>query len=57
MEKGEDSMNKNLEELARKAKNEYFRKYRAANKDKIKQHQKAYWERQAEKKLKEQGDQ
>lgn len=33
---------------ARKARNEYAKKWREQNKDKVRQHKERYWERQAE---------
>ena len=46
--------NLELENAARIERNEYYRKYRAANKDKIKRINENYWKRKAEKKLNEQ---
>lgn len=36
-----------LSEEAKKLKKEYFRKWRANNKDKVKEYNKRYWERKA----------
>lgn len=36
-----------MTDTATKAKREYMRKWRAANKDKVKAHQQKYWERKA----------
>jgi len=36
-----------MTDSATKAKREYMRKWRAANKDKVKAHQQKYWERKA----------
>ncbi|HHU07387.1 MAG TPA: phosphatase [Clostridiaceae bacterium] len=47
-------MSKALEQLALEEKREYYRKWRAENKDKIKKYQETYWKRKAEQKLKEQ---
>ena len=44
----------NLEELARKERNEYFKNWRANNKENVKRHNQNYWIRKAEKKLQEQ---
>lgn len=46
-------MEKSLDELAMEERREYFRKWRAANKDKVKKHNADYWKRRAEQKLKE----
>lgn len=40
-----------LDEMARRERLEYFRKWRAANKDKVKQHNQDYWKRKAEARL------
>ncbi len=41
-------MNKqDLERIAKEERNAYYREYRRQNKEKIKQHQKKYWERKA----------
>jgi len=40
-----------IEEIAKEEKRSYFADYRAKNKDKIKQYNKSYWIRRAEKKL------
>lgn len=45
-----------IKELARNERLEYFRRWRAANKDKVKKHNDNYWRKQAEKRLKESGD-
>lgn len=42
-----------FDELVRKEKLEYFRQWRAKNKDKVRQHNQNYWQRRAEKRLKE----
>jgi hypothetical protein len=44
---------KTIDELAKKERAEYFRKWRAANKDKVKKHAEDYWKRRAAQKLKE----
>jgi hypothetical protein len=49
-------MKQSIEQLAAEERREYFRQWRAANKDKVKRHNQAYWQRRAEKKLKEQGE-
>ena len=41
-----------LGELFREEKINYFRKWRAENKDKVKKHNENYWKRKAEQKLK-----
>ncbi len=43
---------KNLEEIARQERLAYFREWRAKNKDKVKQHNKNYWLRKAEQRMK-----
>lgn len=45
--------NNNIEELARAERLEYFRKWRAANKDKVRESNRKYWQRKAEKRLQE----
>ena len=40
-----------LTDEARQAKNEYARKWRERNREKVKQHQERYWQRIAEKTL------
>jgi len=42
-----------IDELAKNERLEYFRKWRAANKDKVRKHNENYWRRKAEQKLKE----
>lgn len=42
----------NLDQLARIERLEYFRRWRAANKDKTRQHTENYWRRRAEKRQK-----
>jgi len=44
---------KDIDELAKKERLEYFRKWRAANKDKVRKHNENYWKRKAEQKLKD----
>lgn len=44
-ERKEHMTEEELKELARKKKNEYQRKWRAKNKDKVKQYNKNYWKR------------
>lgn len=39
------------EEVAATIRREYYRKWRAANKDKVRQHNENYWRRKAEKQL------
>ena len=43
----------NIEELARQERLEYFRTWRANNKERVKQHNENYWRRKAEKRAKE----
>ena len=43
----EDNKKKYIEALAREFKREYFRKWRAANKDKVKENNRRYWEKKA----------
>ena len=49
-------MKQNIEQLATEERREYFKKWRAENKDKVKKHSAAYWKRRAEKRLNEQGE-
>lgn len=42
---------KSIDELAAEGRREYYRKWRAANKDKVKIHNSNYWKRKAEKRL------
>lgn len=42
-----------INDMARDMRREYFRKWRAANPDKVKRHNAAYWRKKAERKLKE----
>lgn len=42
-----------LEELARKERLEYYREWRAKNKDKVREHNRRYWERRAARKQQE----
>lgn len=42
-----------IAEMARAERLEYFRKWRAANKDKVKEANRKYWERKAAKRLQE----
>lgn len=42
-----------IDEMARAERREYSRKWRAANKDKVKQHNQNYWIRRAQKLLAE----
>jgi len=43
-----------IDELAKAERREYFRKWRADNPDKVKQHNSNYWRKRAEKRLNEQ---
>jgi len=43
-----------VDELAAEERREYFRKWRAANKDKVAKHNANYWRKKAEQKLQEQ---
>ena len=47
-------MNKTFNEIVREEQREYFRKWRGANPDKVKQYSKKYWEKRAALRLKEQ---
>lgn len=40
-------MGKDINELARQERQEYFRKWRAANKERVKKYNSSYWERKA----------
>lgn len=42
-----------IEELVRMERLEYFRKWRAANKDKIRESNRRYWQKKAERRLQE----
>jgi hypothetical protein len=44
-------MDKHLEALARQERLEYFRKWRAANKDKVKRHNSNYWIKRAKQRM------
>lgn len=44
---------KNLEQLAADERREYMRKWRAANREKVKKHNADYWRRRAERKAQE----
>lgn len=41
----------NIEELARQERQEYYRKWRAENKDSVKKYNADYWRRRAERKI------
>jgi len=43
---------KEIEEMARAERLEYFRNWRTNNKDKVRKHNDNYWKKRAEKKLK-----
>jgi hypothetical protein len=43
--------NPNIEELAAQERKEYFRAWRAANKEKTAKHRRTYWEKRAKQKL------
>ena len=47
--KGAVNMDKTLDEKAREARNKYYREYRRKNKEKVKEYERNYWLRQAEK--------
>jgi len=47
-------MSPNFEEAVKQERREYFRNWRASNKDKVRQHNQNYWRRRAERKLQEQ---
>ena len=42
---------KHMKELIREEKTNYFKEWRAKNKDKVKKHNENYWKRRAEKRL------
>lgn len=44
-----------LEELARKERTEYYRQWRAKNKDKVRENNRRYWERRAAKRMEQEG--
>lgn len=46
-------MNKKIDDLTIEIRREYYRKWRAANKDKVRQHNANYWRKQAERQLKQ----
>lgn len=46
-------MNRTFDDIVREEQREYFRKWRAANPEKVKQHNKNYWRKKAEIHLKE----
>lgn len=47
---------KTIEELALEERRAYFREWRANNKDKVKKHNAAYWEKRAKRRLEEKRD-
>lgn len=44
-------MQQNINDLAKEIRREYYRQWRAANKDKVRQHNVNYWRKQAKKQL------
>ena len=50
--KGDEAMNKEIDALAREAKRAYYRKWNAKNKDRVREYQRRYWQRKAEKEMK-----
>lgn len=44
----------NVDELVKKERREYYRKWRAANKDKVRENNARYWKKRALKKLEQQ---
>ena len=48
-------MKNKIDDLATEIRREYYRKWRAANKDKVRQHNANYWRRQAEKRVQQSG--
>jgi len=54
MKEGENIMHEHIDAMIREEKREYLRNWRAANKDKVKQHNEAYWRKRAERRLEEQ---
>jgi hypothetical protein len=46
-------VNKKIEQLALEERREYFRNWRAANKDKVKEYNQKYWKKRAKQKSKE----
>lgn len=49
--------NKNFDKEVREAQREYFRAWRAANKDKVREHNRRYWEKRTLKQQQEQKEQ
>lgn len=47
--------NKIFDEEVKAAQREYFKAWRAANKEKVREHNRRYWEKRALKRLQEQG--
>ena len=47
---------KKMQELIREEKADYFKKWRAANKDRVKQHNENYWKKKAEQRLQNTSD-
>ena len=47
---------KNMDELARQERLEYYRKWRAANKEKVKQHNQNYWRHKAKKRMEKEAE-
>ena len=41
-----------LDEAAKEARREYFKKWRAANRDKVRQHNQNYWKKKAQESMK-----
>lgn len=50
-------MQQKIDDVAAEIRREYFRKWRAANKDKVRQHNENYWRRRAEKQLRQEREQ
>jgi len=47
---------KKLDEAAKSERRAYFKAWRAANRDKVQQHNRSYWEKRAAQRLQEQQD-
>ena len=46
-------MKQDIDELAKEMRRDYYRKWRAANKDKVRRHNANYWRKKAEQRLRQ----
>ena len=49
-------MRQKIDDVAAEIRREYYRKWRAANKDRVRQHNANYWRKQAEKRMEQSGE-